>query len=976
MLAPAESFTIEETRGGGRSSRTCTQINAAADAIAHHIAAAVPLLTRHTHIARAQDSDGHRADQPHNDAQTTADVVVALSLRTSALLVAAQLAVARLGCAFCLLDPKMPRERSLFILDDSHAALLVVEATTRDAPESDLPRVAITDSIFDEPPPPCDVARPGTRSTCGQLLYICYTSGSTGAPKGCAVEREALCSYARANAAAHGIGPSERVLLASAQSFDPFIGETWTAMLAGAVLCLEPCLLAERDLAGALAASRATHVCSTPAAWASVPPETELPQLRCVCLGGESMGESILRTWASRVALYNVYGVTEATVYQASRRMVASASFVTLEARSIGQPLEGCGIVLVDEELQVQPRDQGSEGQIAILGRQLARGYWRRDALTSSAYVTLRLPPQQLPLGGLIADDGGCVRAYLTGDYGRWHLSDGGATEVEFVGRTDHQVKLNGTRVELGEVEGVLGGSALVAHAAALLVEGSLVAAVALREGRVASSKTLAASAAAILALRCRRWLPRAARPRHIFALAEIPQTPTGKLDRCELKSYLAAELGSCDPAVGRTDTSPRGALERALAALWSEVLGVPESQVSRYSNFLTLGGDSLKALYLVRRMRMHLRHHFGPVKDVSWREVTSADEADFGVQEEGIPFMVSHILRLPLLHAFAAFLESEGVRAPESAPSEESLEGFAAEQQLDARSGGVVLLHEADRDDSALAELAELSEAEASLEDGTVASEMNLLALLLTLAARYGALSVMDAALAEGADPSPRIPRLLRGGASTIKGALTPLHEACRLGSAPIVRRLLDARATVTCVSAAGDFPLHLAAEEPARIRALEALLATDTRQLVLRNAKKQTALHVAARAGNRAAVCLLLDARADVATMDRWHRTALQWAVVNGQIETVAALVDAGASANMSNVRMSMHKHMTSLPLEAPLHTAARLPLEVARPMARLLVNAGADVQQKDQFGRMACDVLKGVGVVVDSTGSCESL
>ena len=193
---------------------------------------------------------------------------------------------------------------------------------------------------------------------------------------------------------------------------------------------------------------------------------------------------------------------------------------------------------------------------------------------------------------------------------------------------------------------------------------------------------------------------------------------------------------------------------------------------------------------------------------------------------------------------------------------------------------------------------------------------------------------------------PSAPIRRRGRRGCSRARAAasqragLPALHEAARAGHTPLVARLLGARAPPTLLSSGGVPPLHLAAEQPAALDALDALLGGGA--LAMRDGRRQTALHSAARAGNVAAIGRLLAAAAAdppgrersaggcrepfIELRDRWHRTALHWAVVNGEAAAAAALVAAGAAVN--GVPMSVGKHLkaTSLPLEAPIHSAAR--------------------------------------------------
>ena len=459
-----------------------------------------------------------------------------------------------------------------------------------------------------------------------RLAYVCYTSGSTGRPKGVAVERCALLAYAEANAIAHGIGPRSRVLLTSAVSFDPCIGEAWTALVAGATLCLPTRAMVKEQLGETVAATRATHICSTPALWRLVThTPSSLPDLECVALGGERMTAGIIEQWASALRLVNIYGVTECTVYQSSHTVVATSSAsstkdLELQGSLLGAALPGCHLVLLDAELKpilppscdnLVEDDERCIGQIAIGGPQLARGYLNKPELTSKVFINA-----SEEFGG---------RLYLTGDLGRWVLVDGAVVPMlRLIGRVDSQVKLNGMRLELGEVEGVLSNcEPLVRHAAALVIEGRLLAAVEPtcrcfgtkddeeEEGRMV---LLREAATTTLLLHCRRWLPAAVCPSDVMVLDTMPLTPTGKLDRVALRpmlhEWMTAQSSSNVNANGGNTiggAEPDDPLECAVAAAWCNAIGVPK--VGRRSDFVRLGGDSIKALQVSRSLSFSLVH-------------------------------------------------------------------------------------------------------------------------------------------------------------------------------------------------------------------------------------------------------------------------------------------------------------------------------------------------------------------------------
>jgi len=256
-------------------------------------------------------------------------------------LVLAILGVLRAGATVVPLDPTQPRARLAALLEDCRPALTLCTEEGRAGLASRLsglcgpPLVALEDLV--------EAGRALDRSldscwqgaTLSELSHVIYTSGSTGAPKGVACERRALLAYARGKIARHRIGARSRVLLCSAHTWDPCLGDIVSTLLAGGTLCAAPRGQLVHDLAATVNALQATHLCATPSLLALLAASpAQLPSLERVALGGEPLTRELARPWAAACSLCNTYGVTEAAVYQTLYEMPAACSLLPAEAEA------------------------------------------------------------------------------------------------------------------------------------------------------------------------------------------------------------------------------------------------------------------------------------------------------------------------------------------------------------------------------------------------------------------------------------------------------------------------------------------------------------------------------------------------------------------------------------------------------------------------------------------------------------------
>ena len=484
--------------------------------------------------------------------------IVALVLPRSVELAVAILAVLKAGAVHLPVDPELPAGRRELMIADAAPAVVL---------DGHLPAV---DGHPDTRPPVAP--RPDNAA------YVIYTSGSTGTPKGVVVEHRSLVnllfSHRNGFVAAAG-GGRLRVALSAAFSFDT----SWEGLLLmtdGHELHLldDAVRLDPRAMVDYVADRRVDFLDLTP---------SYLQQLllaglldgdggrhrpRILMLGGEALGPALWRELAGvdGTVSYNFYGPTECTVDAVSCRVAGDRPV-------IGRPLDNLSAYVLDENLS--PAPVGVAGELYLAGAQTARGYLARPGLTAERFLA---DPFGLP----------GTRMYRTGDRAR--RTAGGA--LEYLGRVDEQVKIRGFRIEPGEIEAALLHHPDVAEAAVVArTDGG-------HTRLVAYLVTTARSVPqhSELRSRLRRTLPDYMVPSAFVALDRLPLTTSGKIDR----GALPAPTADAEPETAYV--APRTAIERELAAIWAEVLGVERVGVS--DNFFGLGGDSILSIQVVSRAR------------------------------------------------------------------------------------------------------------------------------------------------------------------------------------------------------------------------------------------------------------------------------------------------------------------------------------------------------------------------------------
>nr|WP_261779194.1 non-ribosomal peptide synthetase [Rhodococcus erythropolis] len=506
-------------------------------------------------------------------------VVVAVS--RSALSVVAWWAVIKSGAAFVPVDPGYPVDRIRHMVLDSGAVLGVTVGSVVAGLPDVLPWLVVDGvDVVDGGAAPVVAGLSGRPVSAGErrgvvselsTAYVIYTSGTTGMPKGVVVPNGAVANFSAMQVAAYGLDSSVRALHFASPSFDASVLELLLAFGCGGTLVVAPdTVFGGSELAVFLRAERVSHAFVTPAALASVD-ESGLDDLRLVVVGGEACPPELVAQWAVELAdgsirrFVNGYGPTETTIMtNISDPLVAGDRLV------IGGPSAGVSERVLDARLRPVP--VGVAGELYVAGAQVVRGYLDRAGLTSGRFV---------------ADPFGAPgdRMYRTGDVVRWTSG----LEIEYVGRSDSQVKVRGFRIELGEIESALVGCAGVARAVVKvcsipILGQKIVGYVVAEAGSTVDSDSVRDSARAVLA---DYMVPDA-----IVVLNEIPLTRSGKID---LRALPDPEFSA------RVYRAPESPVEFSVAGVFAEVLGV--SRVGLDDDFFELGGNSLVATRIVARL-------------------------------------------------------------------------------------------------------------------------------------------------------------------------------------------------------------------------------------------------------------------------------------------------------------------------------------------------------------------------------------
>ncbi len=430
--------------------------------------------------------------------------------------------------------------------------------------------------------------------------YVIYTSGSEGRPKGVRGSHKSLIQYLRWQAKEFSVIEADRFSQTAPLSFDFSLKEFLVPLLCGARVCIadRSTVIDARKFTEWVRDRKITVMCCVPTLLRSIielrssPADRDIFQsLRAVLISGDMLRWEDVTGWRERfghdIALFNLYGPTESTVVKLFYPIPETRCPGSINV-PVGRPIEAADVLVLDED--DQPSAPGEIGEVVILSEWLARGYLHGERMADQPFCRLQYQGKRR-------------RAYRTGDLGRW-LADG---NLELMGRKDRQVKIRGYRIELDEIESVLSQHPGIADVAVIVpntsnhsdADGLAIVAC------FFTVKQPALTEKEVKNFAKERLLPQLLSLIQFRRLDKLPFTANGKVDRPKLESLIEADENHADRSLPSASPSALLPVQHRISALWEELLAL--EGINPEANFFELGGDSMTAIRLLRRLREEL---------------------------------------------------------------------------------------------------------------------------------------------------------------------------------------------------------------------------------------------------------------------------------------------------------------------------------------------------------------------------------
>ncbi len=521
----------------------------------------------------------------------TRETIVGILMENSANMIISILAVLKAGGAYLPIDKKCPRDRINYMLEDSGAKLLLVDGEMCEKQSSGwktmvVSKDTVNNRTIKKPNEKTDISigsyekannfnssgeKTGNNvSASNDMAYIIYTSGTTGNPKGVIVEHRNVIAYVNAFQNEFHIGQEAIVLQQASCSFDLFVEEVYPALLNGGriVIPKRSDILDMDCLCRIIKNNKVNIISCSPLMLNELSKYSDISTVNLFISGGDVLKPEYISKLLERARVYNTYGPTETTVCVTYYNCGSGT-----EGRSIpiGRPILNYKVYILDS--RNNPVPVGVPGELCISGDGVTRGYLNRERLTGEKFIPSPFEPGET--------------IYKTGDLARW-LDDG---NIEFMGRIDRQVKIRGYRIELSEIErkitGFGGIQAAVVTSNTDKTGSQYLCAYVLANGDEANEE---------LREYLKKQLPEYMVPAIIVNLDKFPLTQNGKMDQKALLRLAEAVRTNVEYQ------APIGDKEEKLSLVWREVLGI--EKVGRSNNFFDLGGNSIKAIQIVTRLK------------------------------------------------------------------------------------------------------------------------------------------------------------------------------------------------------------------------------------------------------------------------------------------------------------------------------------------------------------------------------------